>query len=358
MAEDSDDRTEDPTERRRTEAREKGNIARSTDLNAAVLMMAAATALSVLAIPLSMAMATLLRHYLSQPGWTSLDRGFVLQQFWFLGERLAAAALPVLLMMMGAALLANLVQVGFLLSPDVLMPKFGRINPLAGAKRILSIRSLVKLGVSLGKLILLTAIAAAFVAAHLPEYLPLTIAEPAQILLAIDDAVVDLAYQLAMALFVLAVLDFGFQKWKHEQELKMNKQVVRDEMKQMEGDPHIRHRRREAHRKLAQARELGAVKEADVVITNPTHIAVAIKYDPRKMAAPTVVAKGMGEIAAKIREIAEQHGIPIIERKPLARALYRDVKVGRPVPVEMYEVFVEVMAYVYRVSGRQPPTLA
>ena len=120
MAEDSDDRTEDPTERRRTEAREKGNIARSTDLNAAVLMMAAATALSVLAIPLSMAMATLLRHYLSQPGWTSLDRGFVLQQFWFLGERLAAAALPVLLMMMGAALLANLVQVGFLLSPDVL----------------------------------------------------------------------------------------------------------------------------------------------------------------------------------------------------------------------------------------------
>lgn len=358
MAEDQDDRTEDPTERRRTEAREKGNIARSTDLNAAVLMMSAATALSVLAIPLASSMGVLLRHYLSQPGWVTLDRGFVLQQFWFLGEQMGSAVLPVLLMMLVAALLANLVQVGFLLAPDALQPKFARLNPLSNAKRILSIQALVKLGVSLGKLILLTAIAGAFVAAHLPEYLPLVIAEPAQILLTIDDAVTSLAYQLAFALFVLAVLDFGFQKWKHEQELKMTKQEVRDEMKQMEGDPHIRHRRREAHRKLAQARELGAVKEADVVITNPTHIAVAIKYDPRKMAAPTVVAKGMGEVALRIREIAELHGIPIIERKPLARALYRDVKVGRSVPVEMYEVFVEIMSYVYRITGRQPPTLA
>ena len=128
-------------------------------------------------------------------------------------------------------------------------------------------------------------------------------------------------------------------------------------MKEMEGNPHVRSRRRELHRKLAEARQIGEVKHADVVITNPTQIAVAIKYDPATMPAPTVVAKGMGEIAAQIRRVAAEHGVPIIERKPLARALYRDVKVGRPIPVELYEVFVEILAYVYRITGRKPPKL-
>ena len=137
----------------------------------------------------------------------------------------------------------------------------------------------------------------------------------------------------------------------------MSKQEVREEMKNMEGDPLIRQRRREAHRKFTQAGELEQVKHADVVITNPTEIAVALKYDPQRMAAPTVVAKGMHEIAARIRQIAAEHGVPIIERKPLARALYRDVKGGQQIPGEMYEVFVEIMAYVYHLSGRTPTNL-
>ena len=137
----------------------------------------------------------------------------------------------------------------------------------------------------------------------------------------------------------------------------MTKQEIRDEMKNMEGDPLIRQRRRDAHRKLAQARELNQVRDADVVITNPTHIAVALKYDPDKTPAPKVVAKGKGEIAMRIREIAAKHGVPIIERRPLAQALYSNVKVGQIIPVEMYEVFVEIMAYVYRLSGRTPPPL-
>jgi flagellar biosynthetic protein FlhB len=153
----------------------------------------------------------------------------------------------------------------------------------------------------------------------------------------------------------LALLDYGFQFWKYEQDLRMTKQEVREELKEMEGDPQIRMRRRDAHRKLAEARQLKDVPKADVIVTNPTEIAVAIQYDPAKMPAPVVVAKGMGEIAAQIRRIAAEHRIPILERKPLARALYRQVKVGGVIPADMYDVFVEILAYVYRVTGRKPP---
>jgi len=211
--------------------------------------------------------------------------------------------------------------------------------------------------VSLGKLIVVVVIAVWFVSWVLPNFLQMTEAEPASIFLQIHKSMVSLAFQLALALMVLALIDFTFQKWKYEQDLKMSKQEVREEMKNMEGDPLVRQRRREAHRKFTQARELEQVKHADVVITNPTEIAVALKYDPQRMAAPTVVAKDMHEIAARIRQIAAEHGVPIIERKPLARALYRDVKVGQQIPSEMYEVFVEIMAYVYHLSGRTPTNL-
>src|SRR5262249_50432907 len=160
--------------------------------------------------------------------------------------------------------------------------------------------------------------------------------------------IVTLAFQLSSALVFLALLDFLFQRWRFEQDLRMTKQEIRDEMKEMEGDPLIRQRRREAHRKGAQARERQQGRTADRIVTNPTETAVALKYDPEKMPAPVIVAKGMGAIAARIRQIAAENRIPIIERKELARSLYRNVKVGHPIPVEMYQVFVEIMAYVYR----------
>jgi flagellar biosynthetic protein FlhB len=304
--------------------------------------------------PLIGALVELLRGSLSQPGWVTLDRGLVLQQSWHLGKWLLVTVLPVLLVMMGSALASNLMQVGFLLSPEALQPKLGRLDPLQGAKRIISMQALVKLAVSLGKLALLVGIAGMFIATALPSLLPLSAADPSRIMGAIRANVGTLAFQLAVALIVLALCDYLYQRWKHEKDLRMTKQEIRDEMKQMDGDPHIRARRREAHRKLTQSRELHAVKQADVVITNPTHYAIAIQYDPKKMPAPVVVAKGADLLAARIREMAREHNIPIIERKELARALYRDVKVGHAIPVEMYEVFVEIMAYVYRLTGRQP----
>jgi flagellar biosynthetic protein FlhB len=352
------DKTEDPTERRRIEAREKGNIARSTDLTAAGLMMAAATAMLLFGVSFSRAMASLMRVSLTEPAWTRIDQTLMVQRYQDISAVLSNAVLPLMLAMMGGALLINFLQVGFLLAPEALQPKFSRLSPLAGAQRILSLSSLVKLAVSVGKLLLLTSIATWSVATFIPQFMSLMELEPPIILMAIQQSGATLAFQLAGALLILAVLDYGYQRYRFEQDLKMTKQEVREEMKNMEGDPQIRQRRRDAHRKLASARELGRVRDADVIITNPTHIAVAIKYDAEKMAAPIVVAKGMGEVAERIRRIATENSIPIIERKPLARELYRRVKVGHPIPVEMYEVFVEIMAYVYRLTGRTPTSLS
>jgi flagellar biosynthetic protein FlhB len=303
-------------------------------------------------------MAGIARQYLSEPLFLKLDPPTATQHFYVLGKTAAGVLVPVMLSLAAAALVFNLMQVGFLTAPEVLQPKLSRLNPLEGAKRIYSIQALVKLGISLLKLIVVCLVAWWFVARTLPLMLSLTGAESGVILHSVQKLTTDLALQLAAVLFALGVVDFWYQRWKHEQDLRMTKQEIREEMKEMEGDPHIRQRRRETHRKLAQARELGRVKEADVIITNPTEIAVALKYDPESMSAPTVVAKGMGEIAARIRKIAAEHRIPIIERKPLARALYRTVKVGQSIPVEMYEVFVEIMAYVYRLSGKKPPKLS
>jgi len=369
------ERTEQPTERRRQDARQKGNVTRSTDLNSAGLMLAAAAAIYMFGVSLPQAMAELLHSQLKGPAWRGIDAASTMKHFWVIVEFVAAVLLPLFLLMVAAALLFNTVQIGFLLAPESLQPKFSRLNPLEGVKRILSMRGLVKLGVSLTKLILLAAITAWVIASMLPHFLPIIdvkwMSDVASlsgdafrntglakiILLAIKDSLTSLAFQLALTLIVLALLDFAFQKWKHEQDLRMTKQEIREELKNMDGDPLTRQRRRDAHRKLAQARELRQVREADVVITNPTEIAIALKYDPDQMPAPTVVAKGMGPIAARIRQIAAENGIPIIERKPLAQALYRTIKVGQTIPVEMYEVFIEIMAYIYRLTGRTHPNL-
>lgn len=356
MAEENEDRTEDPTERRRAEAREQGNVAKSADLTAAALMLSAAAVVLTLAPSLGRQLAGLTVAALSSVT-LRVDQGWALRLGQEVTGQLATAVLPILFLTGLVSLGANLVQTGFLFAPEALQPKFSRISPFAGAKRILSVRALAKLGVSLGKLGIMTAITLVLLWWALPEFLVLIRCDVGGIASLIHEATAELAFALAAALLVLAVLDFGFQKWKHEQELRMTKQEVRDEMKNMEGDPHIRHRRKEAHRKLAQSRELQSVRKADVVVVNPTHYAVALRYDPGTMPAPTVVAKGVDELAFQIRRIATEHDVPILERPELARALYATVKVGRSIPADLYEAFVEIMAYVYKITGRTPANL-
>jgi flagellar biosynthesis protein FlhB len=371
LPEDFGDRTEEPTEFRREQARRKGQVARSTDLNAAGGMLAAALAMLLFGLAGTRSLAELMHQGLVGIN-VDVDRDFVNRRFASLLESAALIVLPVMGLMAFSAALLNLMQFGFLLSWESLKPNLARINPLSGMKRLFSVQSVMKLSVSLGKLSIVVAIAVFFISRAMPEVLQILevdwqtttdadyeepfreqrVAPP--FVSHLWSAVVRLAFQMAAALIVLGSLDYAFQRWKHTRDLRMTKQEVRDEMKNFEGDPATRMRRREAHRKLAQARELGQVPNADVIITNPTQIAVAIKFDPETMTAPKVIAKGQGEIARRIREIAVSHRIPIIERKPLARALYQDVKIGAEIPVDLYEVFVQIMAYVYQISGKMP----
>jgi flagellar biosynthetic protein FlhB len=212
----------------------------------------------------------------------------------------------------------------------------------------------MRLGTSLTKLTIVVALSAVAIQAYLPTFLGLSSAEPPQILFAIKGSAAKVGYFLAGALMVLALVDFLFQKWNHGRSLRMTKQEVREEMKISEGDPTVRHRRREAHRKLAQAGELPAVAAADVVIIDPSIIAVALRYDPETMPAPIVVAMGKGEMAQRIRVLAAEHRVAIIERQDLARSLHRQVKIGDSIPAEMFAAFADIMAYVYSISGQTP----
>lgn len=351
MADDGD-KTEDPTERKRTETREKGNVARSTDLSTAGLLLAAATCLNYLGPGLVETLEKILASFLSPREWHEFDGVIVTRMLWDIAAALVTGVLPFMLTMAGAALALSLVQVGFFMTTEPLVPKFSRLNPLEGVKKIFSITGLVKLAVSLSKIAIVATIALSFASAELGHLLQTVNYEPRVLFADLGTFMVSLAFRLAAALILLAMLDYGFQLWKFNQDIMMTKQEVRDEMKNMEGDPLIRQRRREAHRKLATAQELGQVPNADVVVTNPTHLSIAIKYDPETMGAPVVVAKGAGEIALRIRQIAAEHGVPIVEKKPLAQALYKTIEAGQAIPIDLYEAVAEILAYVYRLSGK------
>jgi flagellar biosynthetic protein FlhB len=350
---DSGDKTEQPTERRREEVRERGNVARSVDLSVAASVLAAAAVLYFFGGDLALALVDILKKSLSAEAWISIDAPFLAAQAWALAGSLAAALLPIAAVVVASAIAVNAVQVGFVVTTESLSPQFERINPLAGARRLLSLQSTVRLAGSLLKLVVACAIVAGFVAARLPEFVQSIELDTAAFCRQIGSWLVLLAFQLALGLVVLALLDYGFQLWKFEQDIKMTKQEVRDELRHMEGDPQIRQRRREAHRKLVNARQVQQTKNADVVVTNPTEIAVAIKYDAPKMEAPVVLAKGKGALAERIRRVAIENGIPIVEKKPLAQALYRIVKVGQAIPVELYAGVAEILAYVYRLSNKR-----
>jgi flagellar biosynthetic protein FlhB len=205
---------------------------------------------------------------------------------------------------------------------------------------------------SIGKLLIIGAMAAVVVLRDIPSILHLADLDANQILPAAGHLVFLLALKLAVLLLLLALLDYAFQRWQHERDMRMTKEEVKEEMKRMEGDPLVKQRRSRVARQLAMQRLSSAVPHADVVVTNPTHFAVALRYDGQTMQAPKVVAKGADYLAARIRQLAVINGVPMVERKELARALYRDVEVGQQIPPQFYSAVAEILAYVYRLSGR------
>ncbi len=262
--------------------------------------------------------------------------------------------LPFMLAVLVAGVVGNVMQIGILFSTETITPKLSKLNPIEGARRLVSGKTLVELPKSILKLVVVGSIAYVMVVKNLTRMPDLMQLSVAGILQEFGWIAFQITFFVCIALIVLATADYIFQHWQHEKELRMTKQEVKDEQKQLMGDPQIKAKIKSAQREMARRRMMAAVPEADVVITNPTRLAVALKFDADEMDAPMVVAKGAGEIAKKIREIAKEHSIPFVEEKPLARALFKTVEIDQYIPLELYRAVAEVLAYVYRLKGKLP----
>ncbi len=352
MAEErTEERTEPATPRRREEERERGHVARSADLSSAVVLLAAVLALELSGRSLVGGIFSGAAGLLGGLGRVDGEGPNLLLQF---GGAFTAALLgflPFILVVVVAALGVNLLQVGFLFTGEPLVPRLDRLDPVAGLGRIFSTRAAARLLMGLFKVAAVGAVVGLTIWSERARLAGLGGLAFEGVLGAATEIMFVLSLRAVLLLLVLAILEYGYQKWQYERDLRMSKQEVREELKRYEGDPRIRERRRAIQRQLAMQRMMQKVPTATVVITNPTHVAVALEYAPERMDAPVVVAKGAELVARRIREIALEHGIPIVERRDLARALYRGAEVGQSIPAALYQAVAEVLAYVYRLQG-------
>ncbi|MCE9591845.1 MAG: flagellar biosynthesis protein FlhB [Planctomycetes bacterium] len=359
MAEDDADKTEPATARRRQEAREEGNVARSTDLTAAVMLLAAVLLLHGMGMRLLEGLR-LVTHEMLTPatGYNPTRATDVEHMLGWAGWIALAAVVPIMLALTAVALVVSVSQVGFLFSTQALMPNLARLSPLKGLKGFFDARAGIRLVMSLSKVGLVGLLACWFILQDLPVILMLPSLEVLPLFGLACTLVYALALKLAVTLLVLAILDWAYQRWQRERDLRMTKEEIKEEMRRMEGDPLVKQRRSRVARQLALQRIGQVVPRADVVVTNPTHFAVALRYDADAMKAPRVVAKGADYMALRIRQIAAASGVPLVERKEVARALYAGVEVGHEVPPELYGAVAEILAYVYRLNGSRRPALA
>jgi flagellar biosynthetic protein FlhB len=354
MAEDQNgqDRTESATPKRREKARQDGNVARSVEVASVIVLVAGMVGLAATGERMIEGTAGLLRQATGGMSTVLLDAESVAPYLTGIAWTVAGLLLPFAGIVAVAGVGAHLSQVGVLITMKPLAPKLNRISPKTGIQRILSKRGAVELVKSVMKLIIVGAILGWSAYGAAEQLIPLMTAGLMSAYQAILAAMFRMVATAAMVLTVLAVLDFFFQRWDHEQQIKMTRQEVRDEMKQSEGDPMMKSKVRSRQQDLSRKRQMQAVKTADVVVTNPIHYAVALKYDSARMAAPQVVAKGARLLAKRIRDIARESGVPVVENPPLARALYRACKVGADVPLSLYKAVAEVLAFVFRKRDR------
>jgi len=355
MAEQSGDKTQDATPHRRQQAREQGQVAYSQDLGSAAVLVVGVLLLRFWGAQVIDSTGHLMRHQLSTVGPLAVGRTDLIAQGNGVILAVGKAMLPIMGLLAVAAVFASIFQTGLLFVPDRLKPDLKRINPLSGFKRIVSLTGIMRLSFGVFKITIVAAVAAAVLYQRRDELMMASAISVSELGVLMIDTALSTALWVGVALFLLALFDFAFQKWKHEQDLKMTQQEVRDEMKNLQGDPQIIARRKAVQRQMALNRMGDSVPKADVVVTNPTELAVAIQYDPLKMKAPIVVAKGAGVIAQRIRRLALEHNIPVVERKPLAQLLYKEVEVNHPVPDESYATVAEVLAYVYQLKGKTLP---
>ena len=346
-----DDKTEEPTSKKRSDAKQKGQVGRSTEMSTAFVLLIGFFVIKVLWEGIYTDIATYTTYvfsHLDQP----TDTENVVRIFIGIMELLARTALPIMLSIMFVGLAINLFQVGLTFSTEAIGFKLDKLNPINGFGRIFSKRSLIELLKSLLKIAIIGYFLYTYLVGQLlamPQFIYYDLGTS---LALISKIVFDMAFEVIGVIMILGFLDFGYQKWQTTQDLKMSKQEVKDEMKQTEGDPQIKGKIKQKQRQMAMSRMMQEVPKADVIVTNPTHFAVALQYH-KGMVAPLIVAKGQDLVAQKIKGIAREANVPIVENRPGARALYASADIGDTVPSELYQAVAEVLAYVYRLKHRR-----
>jgi len=353
MADDSQqERTEQATAKRRQDFRQKGQVAQSKEVQTAALM----------------ATTLLLWFFYAPLFWNKLSASLagvwqisasyevtpnaVVNLFTLLTQKTALLLAPLLLLVLVVGFFSSFLQIGWLLTAKPLQPDFAKLNPIAGAARFVSKRSLVEVVKSLAKVLLIGAVAYKVVFSEFDGALLLIDQDVSQTVRFLGQVATSVLLKSCGILILLALFDFLFVRWEMEQKMKMTKQEQKEEFKEADGDPHVKARIRSLQQQMARRRMMAEVPKADVIVTNPTHLSVALRYDRQTMDAPQIVAKGADHTAMRIREIAAEHRVPLVENKPVARVLYK-VEIGQPVPEEMFKAVAEILAYVYNLPGHQ-----
>jgi flagellar biosynthetic protein FlhB len=346
------EKTEKATPKKRQESRSKGQVAKSAEVPTAIIMLGVFLLLFFIGNWMIQIFLNLFHHSFTEYMQWNITESNVSTIFREVSFEAAKSTFPLMLIALVAGVFGNYLQIGFLFATDPLKMKLEKIDPIKGFKRIFSMRAIVEFLKSVFKIVIVSFIAFSFIWYRKDEIFLLSQKGIGNALVLIATITFQIGISVAIVLLFLSILDYLYQKYDFEKNIRMSKHDVKDEHKKSEGDPLIKRKIRERQIQMAMRRMMQEVPKADVIITNPTHFAIAIKYDPKQMEAPMVVAKGVDLVALKIKEIANEYGILTMENKPLARALYHQVEIGDSVPEDLYKAVAEVLAYVYKLQGK------
>ncbi len=346
------ERTEPATPKRRKQAREEGKVARSQEITSAFVLLFGMSSLAVAGPFILRRLSDLVQRLLSQSGQIDINSGVMMGYFNDGIPYVISIVAPVAGCIILIGLLTNFAQVGFVLSWKPLAPKLSAISPVNGFSRLFSKRSTMELFKSITKIVLIGLIAYMTLRKEIPFLASMMGSEPLPIFGYAASVALKLGLRIGLAILCLALIDYGFQRWDLEKSIRMSHKEVEEETRQSEGDPHVKARIRAAQREAARNRMMQEVKNADVVVTNPTRLAIAIKYNKDSMQAPKVIAKGARLVAQKIRELARENNVPIVEDPPLARLLFK-VEIDDEIPMTLFQTVAEMLAQIYRLKERR-----
>ncbi len=351
---DAGEKTEKPTAKKRQDTRKEGQVAKSPEITTAVMLIVGFASLGIFAGYMFDSIKSIFyfnldiqRQYLD-----AFEPIFMGEYVGYIFSRVILTALPILLVAMLVGLVTNIMQVGWLVTTKPLKPKFSKLNPISGFKRIFSLKAIVELIKSLLKFALILTVVYNTVKYYLVFLPSIFLFTPMQQLTFLGELIVKIGISVGVAYLIIAAIDYAYTKFKHEKDIKMSKQEIKEEYKQAEGNPLIKGAIRQKMREASMRRMMQDLPQADVIITNPTHYAVALKYEKDSGKAPVVVAKGVDFLAKKIKDVANENKIEIVEDKPLARTLYANVEIGHEIPPELYKAVAEILAYVFKLKEK------